>query len=258
VLSGAGASADPAVIDGLLLDGVLERATKSGPLAGRDPAELADQLVATAPTDRIIEVMIRTGAYGDQFGEVPDGLTLQQLMDHPHGIDLGPLQPRVPEVLSTTTGQIELASPAIAADIDRLVTSLGRQHDGELVLVGRRHLRSNNSWMHNVNVLIKGKDRCTLQVHPADADRLSLIDGGTAKVTSRVGSLVAPVEVTDEVMAGVVSLPHGWGHDQRGAQLAVAASRPGVNSNVLTDEAAIDPLSGNAVLNAIPVTVAPG
>ncbi|MCU0260788.1 MAG: molybdopterin oxidoreductase family protein, partial [Ilumatobacteraceae bacterium] len=127
----------------------------------------------------------------------------------------------------------------------------------ELVLVGRRHLRSNNSWMHNIEVLVKGRPRCTLQVHPLDADRLGVVDGASARVTSRVGSVVAPVEVTDAIRPGVVSLPHGWGHDLPGTRLRVAAERAGVNSNVLADHAAMDPLSGTAVLNGIPVTVAP-
>src|SRR5690606_2371168 len=112
-------------------------------------------------------------------------------------------------------------------------------------------------WMHNVEVLVKGKERCTLQVHPDDAARWELRDGGLAKVTSAVGVVVAPVEVTDEIAPGVVSLPHGWGHDAPGTRLSVAARRPGVNSNVLTDPTRLDPLSGNAVLNGIPVTVVP-
>jgi anaerobic selenocysteine-containing dehydrogenase len=126
-----------------------------------------------------------------------------------------------------------------------------------MVLIGRRDIRSNNSWMHNVDVLVKGKARCTLQVHPGDADRLGLVEAADAVVRSRVGQVVAPVEVTDAVMPGVVSLPHGWGHDQPGTRMTVAARRPGVNSNVLTDELVIDPLSGNGVLNGIPVEVAP-
>ena len=127
-----------------------------------------------------------------------------------------------------------------------------------MVLIGRRHVRSNNSWMHNVDVLVKGKDRCTLQVHPDDASlRIGLSDGGDARVTSRVGSLSAPVEVTDIVRPGVVSLPHGWGHDLPGVELAVAGKRPGVNVNLLTDGAELDPLSGNAVLNGVPVEVIP-
>lgn len=258
VIGGAGATADPAIIHDMMLDGVLQRAVAEGsPLAGRDPAELREQLVATAPTDRIVEVMIRTGAYGDQFGLDPDGLTFAKLLDHPHGIDLGPLQPRVPEVLTTPTGRIEVAPEPIIADLERVRDSLDRHRNGDLVLVGRRHVRSNNSWMHNVNVLVKGKDRCTLQVNPADAERLGLQPGGSATVASRVGKLIAPVEITADVMAGVVSLPHGWGHDRAGSRMGVAAGHAGVNSNILTDEDALDPLSGNAVLNAIPVTVSP-
>ena len=262
VISGAGATADPAIIDDMMLDGVLQRVVaEGGPLAGHDPAVLVGKLLATAPTDRIVEVMIRTGAYGDQFGldpdGDPDGLTLAKLIEFPHGIDLGPLQPRVPEVLSTPTGRIEVAPEPIIDDLGRMVDSLDRHRNGDLVLVGRRHVRSNNSWMHNLGVLVKGKDRCTLQVNPADAERLGLHTGGSATVASRVGKLIAPVEVTDEVMAGVVSLPHGWGHDREGTQMGVATDHAGVNSNILTDEEAIDPLSGNAVLNAIPVTVSP-
>ncbi|HMJ12671.1 MAG TPA: molybdopterin dinucleotide binding domain-containing protein, partial [Polyangiaceae bacterium] len=113
----------------------------------------------------------------------------------------------------------------------------------------------NNSWMHNVRVLVRGRERCTLQVHPNDAARLGLHEGQSARIASRVGEIVAPVEVTDTLMPGVVSLPHGWGHDAPNTQLSVAATRPGVNSNVLTDPEHLDPLSGNAVLNGIPVTV---
>jgi anaerobic selenocysteine-containing dehydrogenase len=125
-----------------------------------------------------------------------------------------------------------------------------------MVLVGRRHLRSNNSWMHNVKVLVKGAPRCTLQVHPDDAESLGLVHGGAASVTSRVGSVNAPVEVTDAIRPGVVSLPHGWGHGVPGTAMRVAAEHAGVNSNVLSDDAAMDPLSGTSVLNGIPVVVA--
>jgi anaerobic selenocysteine-containing dehydrogenase len=124
-----------------------------------------------------------------------------------------------------------------------------------LVLVGRRHLRSNNSWMHNIEVLVKGTPRCTLHVHPDDAHRLGLADGGVARVSSRVGTVDASVEVTDAIRPGVVSLPHGWGHGQPGTRLRVAAERAGVNSNVLADHEAMDPLSGTSVLNGIPVEV---
>jgi anaerobic selenocysteine-containing dehydrogenase len=163
----------------------------------------------------------------------------------------------VPEVLRTPSGRIELAPEPLIADLERLHASAGELAERGLVLVGRRHLRSNNSWMHNVEVLVKGKPRCTLQVHPDDADSLGLVDGGAARVTSRVGSVQAPVEVTESIRPGVVSLPHGWGHDLPGTRLRVAAEHAGVNSNTLSDDAAIDPLSGTSVLNGIPVTVGP-
>jgi anaerobic selenocysteine-containing dehydrogenase len=126
-----------------------------------------------------------------------------------------------------------------------------------MVLVGRRHLRSNNSWMHNLPLLVRGKEQCTLHVHPDDAARLGLTDGAPASVSSRVGTVQAPVEVTADIRPGVVSLPHGWGHDAGGAQLRVAREHAGTNSNVLSDEELLEPLTGTAVLNGIPVEVAP-
>jgi anaerobic selenocysteine-containing dehydrogenase len=141
--------------------------------------------------------------------------------------------------------------------VPRLRDVLQRPVDDGPVLVGRRHLRSNNSWMHNLPHLVRGKARCTMQVNPRDAERLGLTEGGDAAVSSRAGELVVPVEVTDSIMEGVVSIPHGWGHDAEGSQLEVAAERPGVNSNLLSDDQLVDALSGNAVLNGIPVAVAP-
>jgi anaerobic selenocysteine-containing dehydrogenase len=190
--------------------------------------------------------MLRTGPYE---------LSLDELLEHPHGVDLGALEPRLPDMLRTPSGMVELAPDAIIDDVERLRASLDRRADGGFVLIGRRHLRSNNSWMHNVGVLVKGKPRCTLQVHPDDATRLGL--NGSAKVSSRAGAVIVPVEVTDAVMPGVVSLPHGWGHDMAGVRTEVARANAGVNSNVLADEDLMDPLSGNAVLNGIPVEVAP-
>ena len=260
VLSGMGATADPAIIDGLVLDRVLARATRPGGVAeGKTTAELIALMVADEGPERVLEAMVRTGAYGDGFGADADGVTFQTLLDHPHGLDLGPLEPRLPEVLKTPSGQVELAPAAFLADLPRLVEALADTAgpNGHLTLIGRRHVRSNNSWMHNVEVLVKGKDRCTLQVHPDDATRLGLTDGGDAEIASRVGKVVAPVEVTDEIRAGVVSLPHGWGHDDPATRMGVAAAHAGVNANALTDDAELDPLSGNAVLNGIPVTVTP-
>jgi anaerobic selenocysteine-containing dehydrogenase len=159
-------------------------------------------------------------------------------------------------VLRTPSGKVELAPEPIVADVERLRVSLS-ERNGHMVLIGRRQLRSNNSWMHNLDALVKGKDRCTMHIHPDDAARLGLEDGGRAQVSSRAGTIEAPVEVTDAIMPGVISIPHGWGHDVDGVRLRVASRHAGVNSNVLADETQIDPLSGNAVLNGIPVDVAP-
>ncbi len=164
---------------------------------------------------------------------------------------------RLPDIIRTPSGKIELAPEPLIEDLGRLESAIPALEERGLVLVGRRHLRSNNSWMHNINVLVKGAPRCTLQVHPDDAVSLGLADGSPASVTSRVGSVIAPVEVTDSIRPGVVSLPHGWGHDMPGTRMRIAAEHAGVNSNVLSDDAAMDPLSGTSVLNGIPVSVAP-
>jgi anaerobic selenocysteine-containing dehydrogenase len=254
IVSGLGATADPGIIDAMVLDAVVARGAKA---LGRDAAELAALTdgPGRSAIDRVLDAMIRLGAYGDGFGATPDGLDLDQLADAPHGVDLGPLDSRLPEILKTPSGRIDIAAPVILADLPRLQASLDRPE--RLVLVGRRHLRSNNSWMHNVEVLVKGKVRCTLQVHPDDAAELGLAHGDAAEVRSRVGAVVAPVEVTDAIRPGVVSLPHGWGHDRSGTRMGVATEHAGVNANVLTDPDVLDALSGNAVLNAIPVTVTP-
>jgi anaerobic selenocysteine-containing dehydrogenase len=126
-----------------------------------------------------------------------------------------------------------------------------------MVLIGRRQLRSNNSWMHNLVPLVKGPERCTAHVNPDDAARLGLADGARARVRSRVGAIEVQVEVTDAIMPGVVSIPHGWGHDATGVRMSVATAHPGVNSNLLADETLTDPLSGNAVLSGIPVELEP-
>jgi anaerobic selenocysteine-containing dehydrogenase len=258
IAAGQRADADPSVIDDLVLGALLARAVAADtPLAGRDPDSLRALVGGSSPVEQALDVMVRTGAYGDWFGEVPDGLSLAVLADNPHGVDLGPLEPRVPEVLRTPSGRIELAPGPIVDELGRLATRLDIAADTGLVLVGRRHVRSNNSWMHNVEVLVKGRARCTLLVHPDDASRLGLIDGADATVTSRVGSVTVTAEFTDDIMPGVVSLPHGWGHDDPHTALSVATQRPGVNSNVLTDPSVLDALSGNAVLNGIAVQVAP-
>ncbi len=227
-------------------------ADPASPVHGRDPAELLAALAPRRGADRLLDLALRVGPYGDGVGARPGGLTLDALAAAPHGIDLGPLCPRIPEVLRTPSGTVELAPPALVADAARLAELLAADRAG-LLLVGRRDLRSNNSWMHNLPLLARGPERCTLHVSPPDAGRLGLVTGDLAEVTSRVGSVRAPVEVTQDVSPGVVSLPHGFGH--AGSAGRVAAARPGVNSNLLTDDAPVDPLSGTAVLNGIPVSV---
>ena len=254
IAAGRGAATDPVVLLDQLLEQALDRVAAA---TGTPAADLRPLVGGDRPAERLLDVALRTGAYGDHFGARPGGLSLDRLLAAPHGVDLGPLQPRLPGLLQTPSGTVELAAEPIVADVARLRAALGReQHD--LVLVGRRHLRSNNSWMHNVPALVKGRDRCTLQVHPVDAARLALTDGGDAHVASVAGTLSARVEVTDRVMPGVVSLPHGWGHGVAGTRMTVAAGHPGVNSNVLTDEFVLDRLSGNSVLNGIPVQVKAG
>jgi anaerobic selenocysteine-containing dehydrogenase len=222
---------------------------------GIDPAVALPQYAERGP-ERILDLTIRTGPWGDRYGARPDGLTLQSFKDAPNGIDLGPLVPRARAVVQTPSGKIELAPPYVVADLDRLRARLRRPQDA-LVLVSRRQLRSNNSWMHNVPVLVSGRERCTLLVHPDDAARAGLADGARARITSTAGSIEAPVEVSDEMMPGVVCLPHGWGHDRDGVRLSVARGRPGVNNNRLAPADLVDAISGNAVLNGIPVTVLP-
>ena len=179
VVTGQGPNADVEALDSMVIQTLVQRelGNPDSRVAGRDPAELLDTLEPRRGPERILDLMIRVGPYGDGFGADPEGLTLDVLERHPHGIDLGPLEPRLPDVLRTPSGKIELAPEAIVADLERLRTAMGRAHNGGMVLIGRRQLRSNNSWMHNLPALVKGKDRCTLHVHPDDAERLGLTDG---------------------------------------------------------------------------------
>jgi anaerobic selenocysteine-containing dehydrogenase len=259
IATGQGPNADIEALDDFVAGELVRREVgKAGNrLAGRDADELLTEISRYSGPERLLELMLRAGPYGDGFGEDPDGLTLAKLEASPHGIDLGALKPRLPEMLRTPSGRIELAPEAIVADVPRLREALSRSPNGQMVLVGRRQLRSNNSWMHNIPRLVSGPPRCTAHVHPDDASRLGLDDGALARVSSRAGAVEVPVEVTDAIMPGVISIPHGWGHDLDGVQLSVAGAHAGVNSNILADEDAIDPVSGNAVLNGIPVELAP-
>jgi anaerobic selenocysteine-containing dehydrogenase len=235
VVMGQGPNADVAALDEFV-------AAQAAQRAGLDPAVAGDR---RGPA-RLVDLMLHAGPYE---------LTLADLEAAPHGIDLGPLQPRIPDVLGTPSGKIELAPPAITVDLPRLIASLD-EPPRPFVLIGRRQLSSNNSWMHNLAPLVRGGNRCTAQVHPDDATKLGLADGGLATISSRTGSVTVPVEITDAVRPGVVSIPHGWGHDVPGTRAEVAHAHAGVNSNLLADELLLDALSGTAVLNGIPIDVA--
>ncbi|MFJ8113005.1 molybdopterin oxidoreductase family protein [Streptomyces sp. NPDC096132] len=251
--------ADPSAVDDLVIGQTLGKAVKEphSPVHGRDPQDLTALLTGENGPERRLDMMLRLGPYGDGFGVRADGLSLEKLLAHPHGIDLGPLGPRLPQPLKTRSGRIELLPGPIADDLPRLTKSL-RERPAGLVLVGRRHLRSNNSWMHNVPALTGGTNRCTLHIHPEDAERLGVRDGAPVRVKGAGGEVTAPAEVTDGVRRGVVSLPHGWGHDRPGTRLSHAATDPGVNVNQLLDGSLLDPLSGNAVLNGVPVEIMAG
>jgi anaerobic selenocysteine-containing dehydrogenase len=249
--------ADPSAVDAMVIDSTLGKAVQDphGPVHERDPRELAARLTGESGPERRLDMMLRLGPYGEGFGARPDGLSLEKLLAHPHGIDLGPLRSRLPRPLKTRSGKIELLPAPIADDLPRLRAAL-RERPAAIVLVGRRHLRSNNSWMHNVPALTGGTNRCTLHIHPEDAARLGLADGAAVRVKGAGGEVVAPAEVTDAVRRGVVSLPHGWGHDRPGTRMSHAALDPGVNVNQLLDGSLLDPLSGTAVLNGVPVELA--
>lgn len=208
-----------------------------------------DELTGGTSTEQRLDLMLRLGPYGEWNG---GHLNLRTLLDNPHGLDLGPLRSRLSEVLRTASGTVELAPAALLADLDRLRARFATT-PAEMVLIGRRHLRSNNSWMHNAPRLVGGTNRCTLQIHPDDIARLGL--GEQVLVKSAAGSVTVPIEPTDSIMPGVVSLPHGWGHATSSQQ--VARQHAGVNANALTDDSVLDVPSGNAVFNGVPVSVTP-
>jgi anaerobic selenocysteine-containing dehydrogenase len=248
IAGGAGPDADVEALDeqvALTVAGQLARDAGSR-AHGREPAELVAETTPRTGPERLLDLQLRAGPYG---------LTLADLEAAPHGLDLGALEPRLPGVLRTASGRVELAPEALAAEVPRMRAALAGA-DGGVVLIGRRDLRSNNSWMHNLPGLVSGPERCTLHVHPDDAAPLGLGDGDLARVRSRTGVLEVPVHLTADIMPGVVSLPHGWGHGADGVRLGVARAHAGVNSNVLADGELLEPLSGTAVLNGIPVQLA--
>lgn len=248
---------DVAAMDDLYVAGLVATAcaTPNTPLTGRDPQEVTAALTGGGP-ERLVDMGIRVGPWGDDLGRRPGGLTLAKVRTHPHGLKLGDLDGgRLDEVVCTPSGTVELIHDRIVDDVPRLRARLDRPAD-ELVLTSRRHLRSNNSWMHNVPALMRGQDRCTLLIHPDDASRVGVRSGDLAEISTVEGSLTVPAEVSDEMMPGVVSLPHGWGHGRDGTQLRVANGHPGVNSNLLNPAHLLDVPSNTQVVNGVPCHVA--
>lgn len=229
------------------------------PLLKRLSAKLKDEFFLRTPPHRVLDLGLRMGPYGRKSEH---RLSLAKLKKHPQGIDLGPLREALPQRLHHRDRRIHCAPPELLADLQRLDIELDRLEanapaKGELLLIGRRHVRSNNSWMHNSARLVKGKPRHQLFMHPEDLAACGVQDGGMVRVTSRVGSLEVEVLATPDVMRGVVSLPHGWGHVRKGTQLRIAEAHPGGSANDLTDDRMLDTLSGNAALNGVAVTVQP-
>jgi len=250
LLEGRGTGVDVAQLDDEAIAADVRR------FAGDQTDAVLAALEPWRGAERLVDLQLRLGPYGDQFGRRPEGLNLAKVKAASTlaqgGVDLGALTPRIPELLRTPSGRIELAPPLILADLAQVRP---QPRIPGFTLIGRRDTRSSNSWMHNLPVLAKGPERCTLLVNPSDADALGLAE--FARVQSAVGELVARVERSADMSPGVVSLPHGWGHDLAGVQLAVARERPGVNLNALLDMGARDPLSGNSVLGGVAVTLAP-
>lgn len=255
IAAGMGANVDVDALDDAALREELERTLGDG------AAAVLAALAGRRGPQRLLDLGLRSGPYGERFGAGPadqatPGLSLAAIEAAPSGIDLGAMQARIPEALRTPSGKIELAPPALLAELAAVAAQLAAPAP-DMVIVGRRQLRSNNSWMHNLPALAKGAFRCTAQVHPADAARLGLRDGVMASIANGDKRIEAQVEICEAMMPGVVSLPHGWGHDLPGTQMAVAGQRPGVNLNALLDEGLRDTLSGNAVLSGVAVSLTP-
>jgi anaerobic selenocysteine-containing dehydrogenase len=208
---------------------------------------------------RLLDLTLKMGPYGFlKTGNIFGGMSLRKLKKHPHGLDLGALKPQLPQRLFTKDLKIDLAPSILINEIDGCIESFTKEskNDFDLMLISRRHLRSNNSWMHNTNRLTKGPLRCTLLMNPVDAAERSLKNQEMVKVASSVGEVQLPVEISEEMMPGVVSIPHGWGHHREGTRIKNAEENAGVSINDLTDHNQLDSLSGNAAFsnNRVKVT----
>ena len=222
-----------------------ERLDKDAPDALKDKRKAERALTKKLGPKFLLDQALKHGPYDD--------IDLKTLIDNPHGVDLGALQRMLPDGLQHADKQIHLNVDFYQADLERVQQRMQHYDNSQILLIGRRHVRSNNSWMHNSYRLIKGKSRCTLMLHPKTAAQHNIVDGQEVKVTSRVGSVIIVAEVTDELMPGVVSIPHGFGHAREGVKQEIAQAHAGVSVNDLTDDTLIDELCGNAAVNGVPV-----
>lgn len=244
-------------MDDALAGHFLQGAEASGGLGGKTAAEALALLEAQKGSDRIYEILLRSHHFGDHFGARPEGLTLSKVQSADHGVDLGPLFERLPQSLGTPSGKVELAPALLMHEVPRLRAAIADfKAPDRMIMVGRRQLHSINSWMHNIRLLNRGPDKCTALMHPDDAARCRVGTGERVEITRGDKTIVVPVTVSDEIMPGVISVPHGWGHDAPTSKLTYASTRPGVNSNILASEFDVDGPSGNAVLTGFPVQVA--
>lgn len=226
-------------------------------------AARAARMAKVMPTPRtILDLLLRTGPYGDKFLPWKRGLSLKKLEENPKGIDLGPLRPALDRVLQSKDRKIHLDHELMLGELRRLEGQMrelaaanGQKPNGKLLLIGRRDLRTNNSWAYNARSLVKGGVRCDLIMHPDDAERLGFRNHDSVRIKSRVGEVTTKIAVSDEILPGVVSLPHGWGHARPGVKLGVASEFAGVSCNDLTDDRLLEPIVGNAILNGVPVEV---
>jgi anaerobic selenocysteine-containing dehydrogenase len=218
------------------------------------PLRLASKFGWRYDPQRTLDLLFRIGPHGDRFLPWKRGINLAKVKASPYGVDLGAAQPGVRHRLQTKDGRIHLVAAPLLQALAELEGELEQQRlSDEVLLIGRRELRTNNSWMHNVPSLVAGRDRCVLYVHPDDAERAGLRDSEPAMVESRVYSGIVPVRVTDEVMPGVVSLPHGWGHAASAAWQSVAGVHAGVSANDFTDDQRVESVVGQSILNGVPV-----
>jgi len=245
-------------------DGLLDIILRTGPYGTQIPgttqvgAFFIDALHDLFGNNHLIRKLIDMGPYGAPNRTLSKGLCTASLQNYPHGVDLGSLQSCLPDRLYTDNKRIKLAPTSFIKDMSRLrkrgehVLSVG--HD-QLLMIGRRDVRSNNSWMHNFQRLVKGKNRCTALMHPADAESRGIKEDADVCVSSEIGSIELPVELTTDIMEGVISVPHGWGHTNDEVRMEIAKRRPGVNVNAIIDDKFVDRLSGTSVLNGVAVSV---